>query len=227
MRILLVEDEKRMAQALCEILRLEKYEVDNYADGIEGLAAIESNIYDIIILDIMLPGINGYEIAKKARSKGIMTPILMLTAKAELDDKVTGLDSGADDYLTKPFMTKELLARLRALGRRMLSATDGILTFGDITLDTSTLSLSCTTSGQSVRLSEKEYRILEYLIANSGQILTREQLAVKIWGFDSEAEYNNVEVYMSFTRKKLAFVESKTEIKAVRGIGYELRCDDV
>lgn len=227
MRILLVEDEKRMAQALCEILRLEKYEVDHCANGPSGLAAIESDIYDIIILDVMLPGMNGFDIAKKARQSGIRTPILMLTAKAELDDKVTGLDSGADDYLTKPFMTKELLARLRALGRRTLGTTDGVLSFGDITLDTNTLTLSCVTNGQSVRLSEKEYHILEYLIANSGQILTREQLAVKIWGYESDSEYNNVEVYMSFTRKKLAFVEAKTEIKAVRGIGYELRCDDV
>ena len=151
----------------------------------------------------------------------------MLTAKAELDDKVTGLDSGADDYLTKPFLTKELLARLRALGRRTLGATDGTLSFGDIILDTSALTVSCAANGQSVRLSEKEYRILEYLIANSGHILTREQLAMKIWGFENDAEYNNVEVYMSFTRKKLSFIESKAEIKAVRGIGYELRYDDV
>ena len=227
MRLLLVEDEKRMAQALCEILRLEKYEVDHYANGLDGLTAIESDIYDSIILDVMLPGMNGYEIAKKARQNGVRTPILMLTAKAELDDKVTGLDSGADDYLTKPFMTKELLARLRALGRRNINTVDGTLSYGDISLDTNTTTLSCTPNGQSVRLSEKEYRILEYLIANQGQILTREQLAVKIWGFDSEAEYNNVEVYMSFTRKKLTFVGAKAEIKAVRGIGYELRCDDV
>ena len=227
MRILLVEDEKRMAQALCEILRLEKYEVDHYTSGLDGLTAIESNIYDIVVLDVMLPEMNGYEIAKRARSKGIVTPILMLTAKAELDDKVTGLDSGADDYLTKPFMAKELLARLRALGRRTLGTTNSLLSYGDITLDTSTLALSCTTNGQSVRLSEKEYKILEYLIANSGQILTREQFAIKIWGYESDAEYNNVEVYMTFTRKKLAFVEAKTEIKAVRGVGYELRCNDV
>jgi DNA-binding response OmpR family regulator len=227
MRILLVEDEKRMAEALCEILRLEKYQVDHYANGLDGLTAIESKIYDIVILDVMLPDMNGYEISKRVRSQGIATPILMLSAKAELDDKVTGLDSGADDYLTKPFMTKELLARLRALARRTLGTPDGVLSFADITLDTSTLTLFCTESGQSVRLSEKEYRILEYLIANSGQILTREQLAVKIWGFESEAEYNNVEVYMSFTRKKLAFIGAKSEIKAVRGIGYELRCDDV
>ncbi|MBQ7035194.1 MAG: response regulator transcription factor, partial [Clostridia bacterium] len=170
---------------------------------------------------------NGYEIAEKTRKKGIRTPILMLTAKAELDDKVTGLDSGADDYLTKPFMTKELLARLRALARRSFNSADGSLRYGDITLDTHTSTLSCLTNGQSVRLSEKEFRILEYLIANQGQILTREQLAVKIWGFDSEAEYNNVEVYMSFTRKKLSFVGAKAEIKAVRGIGYELRWDHV
>lgn len=227
MRLLLVEDEKRMAQALCEILRLEKYEVDHFDNGLDGLAAIESDIYDIVILDVMLPGMNGYEIARQARCKGITTPILMLTAKAELDDKVAGLDSGADDYLTKPFMSKELLARLRALGRRTLGTADGTLTFADITLDLGTLTLTCTANGQSVRLSEKEYHILEYFIANSGRILTREQLALKIWGYDSEAEYNNVEVYMSFTRKKLAFVESKAEIKAVRGVGYELRCDNV
>lgn len=227
MRILLVEDEKRMAQALCEILRLEKYEVDYYGDGISGLAAVESDIYDMVILDVMLPGMDGFEIAKKARKKGIRTPILMLTAKGELDDKVTGLDSGADDYVTKPFMTKELLARLRALVRRSTNMPDGELSFGDIRLDTNTFSLCCKTNGQNVKLSEKEYHILEYLIINQGQVLTREQLAVKIWGFDSEAEYNNVEVYMSFTRKKLNFVGAKTEIKAVRGLGYELRCDNV
>lgn len=227
MRLLLVEDEKRMAQALCEILRLEKYEVDHFSDGIDGLVAIESNIYDIIILDVMLPGMNGFVIAKKARQKGIKTPILMLTAKAELDDKVTGLDSGADDYLTKPFMTKELLARLRALGRRNINSADGTLAYGDISLDTNTATLICTANGQSVRLSDKEFRVLEYLISNSGQILTREQLAVKIWGFESDTEYNNVEVYMSFTRKKLSFVGAKTEIKAIRGIGYELRCGNV
>lgn len=221
MRVLLVEDEKRMAQALCELLRMEKYEVDHYADGLSGLDAAESDIYDIIILDVMLPGMNGYEIAKQARKKGIRTPILMLTAKDELDDKVTGLDSGADDYLTKPFMIKELLARLRALGRRIINTPDGTLHYGDILLDTTTSMLMC--QEQSIRLSEKEYRLLEYLIANQGQILTREQLALKIWGFENEAEYNNVEVYMSFLRKKLTFIGAKTKIKAVRGLGYELR----
>ncbi len=225
MRILLIEDEKRMAQALCEILRLENYEVDHCADGAEGMDAVESGIYDIIILDVMLPHKNGFEITREAREKGIRTPILMLTAKSDLDDKVTGLDCGADDYLTKPFMTRELLARLRALGRRNIHTPDGTLTFGDITLNRNNSMLIC--GENSVRLSEKEFRILEYLISNQGQILTREQLAVKIWGYESVAEYNNVEVYMSFARRKLNFVKSRTEIKAVRGVGYELRCAHV
>ena len=225
MRLFLVEDEKRMAQALCEILRQEKYDVDHFADGLDGLYALETKGYDLAILDVMLPHKNGFEIAKQARKEGVKTPILMLTAKSELDDKVTGLDCGADDYLTKPFMTKELLARLRALGRRNINSPDGTLAFGDITLNKETSTLFC--GENSVRLSEKELRILEYLIANQGQILTREQLAVKIWGYDSDTEYNNVEVYMSFARKKLNFVKAKVEIKAVRGIGYELRYDHV
>lgn len=223
MRLLLIEDEQRMAQALCELLRLEKYEVDHFSNGIDALSAIETNIYDIIILDIMLPGMNGYEITKRTRQKGITTPILMLSAKAELDDKVNGLDYGADDYLTKPFMSKELLARLRALTRRSLPTKDFTLTYNDITLYPNTFTLTCTTTNQSVRLSEKEYHILEYFIKNQTQILTREQLALKIWGYDNDAEYNNVEVYMTFTRKKLAYVGATTTIKAIRGVGYELR----
>ena len=221
MRLLLVEDEKRMAQALCEILHQEKYDVDHFADGLEGLLALETNTYDLAILDVMLPHKNGCQSAREARKKGVRTPILMLTAKSELDDKVTGLDCGADDYLTKPFMTRELLARLRALSRRNINTPDGALTFGDVSLSKETSLLRC--GENSVRLSEKELRILEYLIANQGQILSREQLAVKIWGYNSDTEYNNVEVYMSFVRKKLSFVGAKTEIKAVRGIGYELR----
>ena len=227
MKLLLVEDEKRMAQALCEILRQEKYDVDCCYDGASGLNAAESGFYDIMILDVMLPKMNGFEIAHKLRQEGIHTPILMLTAKSELDDKVMGLDSGADDYLTKPFMTRELLARLRALMRRNIDSPDGVMEFGDISLDSKTYELCCSTTGQSVRLSDKEWRIMEYLIANQSRIMTREQLAVKIWGYESDTEYNNVEVYMSFTRKKLLFVGAKTEIKAVRGVGYELRCGNV
>ena len=227
MRVLLAEDEKRMAAALVALLRQEKYDVDHMEDGISALAALESGVYDIAVLDVMMPGMNGFEVARRARGKGIRTPILMLTAKSQLDDKVTGLDSGADDYLTKPFQSKELLARLRALGRRNAGFQDNSLSYGDLSLDTSKAVLTCQTTGQSVRLGEKELRILEYMFGNKGQIMTREQLAVKIWGFENEAEYNNVEVYMSFTRKKLAFVGSRVGIKAVRGLGYELRMKDV
>jgi len=223
MRILLAEDEKRMAAALTALLKQEKYDVDHMADGASALAALEQGMYDIAILDVMMPEMNGFEVASRARKKGIQTPILMLTAKSQLDDKVEGLDSGADDYLTKPFQTKELLARLRALGRRTANIQEGDLHFGDLALTLATATLTCTTTGQSVRLGEKELRILEYLFSNRGRILTREQLALKIWGFENEAEYNNVEVYMSFTRKKLNFVASRVEIKAIRGLGYELR----
>ena len=225
MRVLLAEDEKRMAAALAALLKQEKYDVDNVSDGEAALAALESGVYDIAVLDVMMPEMNGFDVARHARSGGVKTPILMLTAKSGLDDKVEGLDSGADDYLTKPFQTKELLARIRALGRRSASFQDGSLRYGDLSLDTPTATLTCTSTGQSVRLSEKELRILEYMFGNQGQIMTREQLALKIWGFENEAEYNNVEVYMSFTRKKLAFVGSNVEIKAVRGLGYELRAE--
>ena len=227
MRVLLAEDEKRMAAALVVLLKQEKYDVDHVSDGEAALVALESGVYDIAVLDVMMPEMNGFDVARNTRHKGVKTPILMLTAKSQLDDKVEGLDSGADDYLTKPFQTKELLARIRALGRRSACFQDGSLRYGDLSLDTSTATLTCTSTGQSVRLSEKELRILEYMFSNQGQIMTREQLAVKIWGFDNEAEYNNVEVYMSFTRKKLAFVGSRVEIKAVRGLGYELREKDV
>ena len=226
MKVLLAEDEKRMNRTLCELLRQEGYEAEGFFNGRDALEAIETGVYDIIVLDVMMPELSGFQVAKAARAAGIRTPILMLTAKGELDDKVEGLDSGADDYLTKPFMTAELLARLRALGRRNLPTNDGSLSFEDLSLDVKSATLSCKT-GKSVRLGDKELRILEYLMANRGRVLTREQIAVKIWGFDSEAEYNNVEVYMSFARKKLSFVGSKCEIKALRGIGYELRCPDV
>ena len=224
--ILVVEDDVPVCNLISTTLKAHGYRYTTAQNGKNAILQASSHNPDIILLDLGLPDMDGVEVIERIRSWSNV-PIIVISARSEDRDKIDALDAGADDYLTKPFMTKELLARLRALGRRTLGTTDGILSFADITLDTSTLTLSCTTNGQSVRLSEKEYRILEYLIANSGQILTREQLAVKIWGFESEAEYNNVEVYMSFTRKKLNFVEAKTEIKAVRGIGYELRCDDV
>ncbi len=227
MKLLLAEDEMRMAASLTELFRQEGYETAVFYDGQEALAALLKGKYDAAVLDVMMPGRNGFDVTAEARSKGVMTPILLLTAKAELDDKVAGLDCGADDYLTKPFQPRELLARLRALCRRRTGTQEGILAFGDITLDTASAAVICRTTGQSIRLGEKELKILEALIANCNQILTREQLAVRIWGYDSEAEYNNVEVYMTFTRKKLTFIGSKTVIKAVRGIGYEVRYDDV
>lgn len=226
MKVLLAEDEKRMNRALCEIMRQEGYEVTAVENGKDALYELEGGIYDICVLDVMMPVMNGFDVAKRARASGVRTPILMLTAKSELDDKVEGLDSGADDYLTKPFMTKELLARLRAIGRRNLPTNDGSLSYEDLTLDVKNAVLKCE-NGQSVRLGEKELHILEYLIANQGRILSREQIALKVWGYESDSEYNNVEVYMSFARKKLAYVESRCEIKAHRGIGYELRCKDV
>lgn len=226
MKILLVEDEPRMSEALCAILRQEKYDVEAYPDGISGCDAAVSGIHDLLILDVMLPGMNGFAIAKEARRAGIKAPILMLTARADLDDKVTGLDNGADDYLTKPFETRELLARIRAMLRRNnIQSMDenGQLTYGDLRLNLNTSMLCNTVNLQEVRLSEKELRIMEVFLTNHGNIVNKEQLAVKIWGYENEAEYNNVEVYISFTRRKLQFLNSTMEIKAVRGLGYELR----
>lgn len=227
MRILLAEDELRMAKALIEIFHQEKYDVDHVKDGIEASEAICINIYDIIILDIMMPYKNGFEVCKEARANGIKTPILMLTAKSLTDDKVYGLDSGADDYLTKPFQTKELLARIRALTRRKNDITDDKISFGDITLEKNTFLLECLSTNLNVSLSAKEYKVMEYMMLNNKLIITREQFAMKIWGFDSDAEYNNVEVYMTFVRRKLSYIGSKTEIKAIRNIGYQLRYENV
>lgn len=227
MRILLAEDERKLATAIVAFLKSEKYDVDYVGDGASALSALETGIYDIAILDVMMPEINGFEVVHSARNAGVKTPILILSAKSEIDDKITGLDSGADDYLTKPFQMKELHARLRALVRRSANIQDDSIHFADLSLNVSTAMLSCTTTGQTVRLGEKELKILEYMIANQGKIMTRDQLAFKIWGFDNEAEYNNVEVYMTFTRKKLNFVGTNVEIKAIRGLGYELRVEHV
>lgn len=224
MKLLLIEDEVRMADAVSELLRQEKYDVDVFNNGLDGREAILSNIYDGAIIDVMLPGLNGFEIVAAARKKGLKTPILMLTAKSDVMDKVYGLDQGADDYLTKPFEVVELMARVRALVRRGIKTVDGTLKFGDILLNPNTSVLSSNNTNSEVRLSEKEYKILEALISNAGQIISKEQLATKVWGYENEAEYNNVEVYITFTRRKLNFIKAKTEIKAIRGMGYELKC---
>jgi len=231
MKILLVEDEKIMAEALVELLRQEHYLVDVVYDGRSGYEMAGTGEYDALILDIMLPNMSGLEIITRLRQEGVYTPTIMLTAKSEVSDKIQGLDSGADDYLTKPFVYEELSARIRALLRRKEVATgtstDGhILQQGDLTLNRDTATVS-SKQGSPMRLPEKEYHLLAYFMENYGQILNREQIAIKIWGYDSEAEYNNVEVYISFLRKKLRFLQSKMEIKSHRGLGYELRMTDV
>ena len=227
MKILLAEDTKDLNHAVTVLLKHEGFEVDSAYDGQQAMDMIANNGYDAVIMDIMMPKVDGITVLSNMRQKHNMTPVMLLTAKSDIDDRVAGLDAGADDYLTKPFAPKELLARLRALARRQYDVEDGKLTFGDVALEGKTMTLENSESGASVRLSEKEFRALEVLMANQGQILTREQLAVKIWGYENEAEYNNVEVYMTFVRKKLAFIGSKTVIKAVRGVGYELRSENV
>ncbi len=221
MRVLIIEDEYALADVLKATLEHENYTVDIATDGEEGYEQGLTGIYDIIILDVMLPKMNGFTVLKKLREEKITSHVVMLTAKSELDDKVKGLDFGADDYMTKPFQTRELLARLRAVSRRKGELSDSrVLRFGDIELDTKAMELTNRNSGASIKLGAKEFQLLDYLMRNSSQILTREQIAEKIWGFDSDAEYNNVEVYISFLRKKINFIGASCRIKAVRGVGY-------
>lgn len=202
MRLLLVEDEEGFAEALCTSLKMEHYIADWAKDGEEGLAWGLSGVYDAIILDIMLPKMNGIAVLQQLRKQGIHTPILLLTAKSELDDKINGLDSGADDYLTKPFHREELYARLRALTRRQsVNTAPQELACGDIYMLQGSNELFCKTSGNSLPLNGKEYQLMEYLLRNAGQIISREQIIEKIWGYDTDTEYNNVEVYISFLRK--------------------------
>lgn len=224
MKLLLVEDDLNMSRAISELLRQEHYIVDVVSEGSDAGAYIISGGYDVVILDVMLPGCNGYEITKMVRRAGNRTPILFLTAKSATADKVEGLDAGGDDYLTKPFETEEFLARVRSLLRRKDKEIQDVntLTCVDLLLDRRTAVLTCIRSGISIRLSEKEYHILELFFQNPGRILSKEQFAVQIWGYDNEAEYNKVEVYISFVRRKLAYVKSSVGIKAVRGLGYRL-----
>ena len=220
MRILLVEDESGLVDALKAIFTKENYCVDALTDGVSGLDYALTGIYDVIILDIMLPKKNGLEVLKELRQAQIETPVLMLTAKSELEDKINGLDCGADDYLTKPFQTGELLARVRAMTRRKGEITSQDPIFGDLTLKKRTREI--VSGSASVKLGLKEFALLETLMLNPKQIISKEQLIEKVWGFDSEAEYNNVEVYISFVRKKINFVGSTVQIKVNRGIGYFL-----
>lgn len=221
MRILIIEDEYSLADVLRETFKKENYLSDIATDGEEGLNQALTNIYDLIILDVMLPKLNGFDVLKQIRSAKIMTPILMLTAKSELTDKLEGFDNGTDDYLTKPFNTKELLARIKALTRRKGEITLEKTIFDDLELDSKTCTITCLTNQKSIKLGLKEYLLLEYLIANQNIAVTKEQIVEKIWGFDGyDLEYNNAEVYISFLRKKINFVESKVRIKAIRNVGY-------
>lgn len=226
MRILIVEDEVGLADVLKAEFEDANFDVDMTGDGEDGYYLGRSEIYDVIILDGMLPRMDGYDILKKWRGDGIETPVLMLTARSELSDKLKGLDIGADDYLTKPFEMEELIARVRVITRRQGKVETESLAFGDISLDIRACVLHNEQTKAEVGLGKKEYQILEFMMKNSRQIVTREQIAQKLWGYDCDAEYNNVEVYISFTRRKLKFIECKTRIKSVRGIGYRLELAD-
>jgi DNA-binding response OmpR family regulator len=222
MRILVVEDEAHLAEALSHILKKNNYTVDVSNDGESGLDNALSDIYDVIVLDIMLPKMDGITVLKNIRAEGLDVPVILLSAKGEISDKILGLDSGADDYLAKPFNSDELLARIRALGRRRGEiANNNQLQFGDITLNTSTLNLKSGTN--EINLTLKEFELLEFLIIHKNIVASKEQIIEKLWGFDSEAESNHVEVYVSFLRKKLKFVHSNVSINAVRGVGYILK----
>lgn len=226
MKILLVEDEKFLADPLVAILKKNKYAVDNVYNGEDGLDYALSDVYDVILLDIMLPKLSGLEILKEFRKVNKVTPVIMLTARSEVSDKITGLDYGADDYLPKPFNTDELLARIRAVARRKneIVSENGIITFGDITLSMPLLRMSSSTADITLTLRESE--LMEYLIRNSTIILSKDKILEKLWGFDSEAEDNHVEVYISFLRKKLNYVKSGVSITTIRGVGYKLCSKD-
>lgn len=225
MRILIIEDEYSLADMIREYLEKEKYIVDIALNGEEGLYKAGTAIYDILILDVMLPKLNGFEVLKKIREENNPVSVLMLTAKAELDDKIYGLDSGADDYMTKPFEMKELLARIRVLVRRNMNLASESPCYKDLKLELNQFKLYCITSEQEITLGSKEYLLMEYLILNANRIISKEQISDKIWGYENDVEYNNVEVYISFLRKKINFLKSQVRIKTVRGIGYCLEVD--
>ena len=219
MRILLAEDERSLARALVHILEKNNYSAEAVYDGEEALCYLEAGNYDAAILDIMMPKMDGITVLKRVRAQGNTIPVLMLTAKAEVDDKVLGLDSGANDYLTKPFEAKELLARIRAM-TRIQHAADTKLKLGNISLDRATFTLASPTG--TFRLANKEYQMLEMLMANPNQLISTERFMEKIWGYDSEAEINVVWSYISYLRKKLSVLDANVQIKVTRNVGYSL-----
>lgn len=225
MKILIIEDEYSLADAIAETLKKENFTVEIKTDGQKGEEEALTNIYDLILLDVMLPNKNGFEILKQLRKEKVDTPIIMLTSKTEIYDKLNGLENGADDYITKPFHMRELVARVKVILKRNsnLENTD-IIEFADIKLDLRTGIMSCRKN--EITINGKELELLEVLLINRKQIISRETLANKIWGYDSDTEYNNVEVYVSFLRKKLKLLNSQVKIKAVRGIGYKMEDRD-
>ena len=225
MRVLIVEDEVRLADTLRDLLELNGYTADVCHDGEAGLDNALSGIYDVVLLDVMLPKLDGFSVLRRLRAEKSAVPVLMLTARSETEDKVTGLDSGADYYLTKPFDPKELLACVRALTRRQpeLRESDR-LTCGDLRLEQSSFTLYC--GERSVRLSRKEYDMLELLMLNQKMVITKEKLLLKVWGYESDAEDNNVEVYISFLRRKLDYLHSGVKIRTIRMVGYCLETPD-
>ena len=224
MRVLIIEDEKRLASTLQDLLELNGYTADVCHDGEAGLDNALSAIYDVILLDVMLPKLDGFSVLRRLRAAGNATPVLMLTARSEVTDRVEGLDCGADYYLTKPFEPRELLACIRALSRRQPELREtGALTCADLRLEQSTFTLSC--GDRAVRLSRKEYDMLELLMRNQRQVVSKETLLVKVWGYESDAEDNNVEVYISFLRRKLTHLGSGVKIRTIRMVGYCLEWD--
>ncbi len=220
MRLLYAEDEEEMSEAVVDILTYHKYTVDAVYDGEEALAYARMEQYDGIILDIMMPKKNGLEVLTELRREGCRTPILLLTAKAEVEDRIQGLDAGADDYLPKPFVMGELLARVRAMLRRREEFTPDVLTCGDVSLNLSSYELSG--NDRSFILPNLEYRLMELLMLNQGIYLSSEDILVKVWGYDTEAELGAVWVYISYLRKKLSVLSDKVEIRAKRNVGYTL-----
>ena len=223
MKILVVEDEFNLADIIASKLREEKYDVDISLDGEDGLNNALSGIYDLIILDIMLPKIDGIEILKELRKNNVESKVIMLTSKSLLEDKLIGFKNGANDYITKPFHIEELIARVNVWIRNGdVNINKDILEFGDIELNIRTSTISCKKNNESINISYKELMILEYLMNNTNQIISKDQIYNKIWGFDTEFESNNLEVYLSFVRKKLKIIDSNVTIKSIRGMGYKL-----
>ncbi|WP_294449954.1 response regulator transcription factor [uncultured Ruminococcus sp.] len=220
MRLLLAEDEVELANALSAVLKHKNYSVDAVYNGIDAYNYAISQKYDGIILDIMMPGMNGIEVLTKLREKGIDSPVLLLTAKSDIEDRITGLDSGADDYLTKPFAMGELLARIRAMTRRRTEFAPSTLTFGNVSLNRQSFELEGPKGTQ--KLGNKEFQMIETLMLNHGTLISTERFMEKIWGYDSDAEINVVWVYISYLRKKLGLIGADIEIKATRGVGYTL-----